>query len=259
MLLDRRRLARLIELSALERNLTGPERLLREQDVALLIKAAYDGASEAARGRVMAPGPPMPAGGWARAEFMARVQPMPTSAWPWSAVQAMAARGGGGGGGVGVVAVPKPVVPMRPAALILIRGQVESADASPGDRLPNRGTPEGAEWEALHRALDAWDTATITKWIGPQGWMNPSGATPGGASGTNHDGATSGAPSGGMAPSQPVPVDPGPPLWRSPAVVATGAVAVVATGVAVYALARGSSVKRLEDRINAANDQEGER
>ncbi len=239
MLLDRRRLARLIELSALERSLTGPERLLREQDVALLIKAAYDEASEAAR-----------------AEFMARVQPMPTSAWPWSAVQATAARGGGG---VGVVAVPKPVVPMRPAALILIRGQVESADASPGDRLPSRGTPEGAEWEALHRALDAWDTATITKWIGPQGWMNPSGATPGGASGTNHDGATSGAPSGGMAPSQPVPVDPGPPLWRSPAVVATGAVAVVATGVAVYALARGSSVKRLEDRINAANDQEGER
>lgn len=239
MLLDRRRLARLIELSALERSLTGPERLLREQDVALLIKAAYDEASEAAR-----------------AEFMARVQPMPTSAWPWSAVQAMAARGGGG---IGVVAVPKPIVPMRPAALILIRGQVEPADASPGDRLPNRGTPEGAEWEPLHRALDAWDTATITKWIGPQGWMNPSGATPGGASGTNHDGATSGAPSGGMAPSQPVPVDPGPPLWRSPAVVATGAVAVVATGVAVYALARGSSVKRLEDRINAANDQEGER
>lgn len=239
MLLNWHRVARLIDLSALEHVLTGPERMLREQDVAQLIKAAYDEASEAAR-----------------AEFMARVQPMPTSAWPWSAVQAMAARGGGG---IGVVAVPKPVVPMRPAALILIRGQVESADASPGDRLPNRGTPEGAEWEALHRALDAWDTATIRKWIGPQGWMNPSGATPGGASGSNHDGTTSGAPSGGMAPSQPVPVDPGPPLWRSPAVVATGAVAVVATGVAVYALARGSSVKRLEDRINAANDQEDER
>jgi hypothetical protein len=77
--ISRHRMTLLLELSALERTLTGPERMLREQDVARLIKAAYDEASEAAR-----------------AEFMARVQPMPTSAWPWSAVQAMVPRGGGG-------------------------------------------------------------------------------------------------------------------------------------------------------------------
>lgn len=239
MRISRHRITRLLELSALERTLTGPERMLREQDVAQLIKAAYDEATEPAR-----------------AEFMARVQPMPTSAWPWSAVQAMVSRGGGGG--IGVIAVPRPLA-MAPAALILVRGQAESADASPGDTLPARGTPEGAEWEPLYRALDAWDTATIARWIGQQGWMNPTGATPGGASGTSPDGSTSGAPAGGVVPTQPVPLDPPAPLWRSPVVVATGAVAVVATGVAVYALARSSDVRRLEDRINAAQRQEVER
>lgn len=240
MRISRHRMTRLLELSALERSLTGPERMLREQDVAQLIKAAYDEATDPAR-----------------AEFMARVQPMPTSAWPWSAVQAMAPRGGGGGG-IGIIAVPKPLA-VAPAALILIRGQAESADASPGDTLPARGTPEGAEWEPLYRALDTWDTATIARWIGPQGWMNPTGASPGGASGSSPDGSTSGPPAGGVVPTQPVPVDPAAPLWRSPVVVATGAVAVVATGVAVYALARSGDVKRLEDRINAAQRQEGER
>jgi hypothetical protein len=38
--------AKLVELSALERTLQGPERLLREEDVALLVKAAYDDATE---------------------------------------------------------------------------------------------------------------------------------------------------------------------------------------------------------------------
>jgi hypothetical protein len=239
MRISRHRITRLLELSALERTLTGPERMLREQDVAQLIKAAYDEATEPAR-----------------AEFMARVQPMPTSAWPWSAVQAMAPRGGGGGG-IGVI-VPKPLA-VAPAALILIRGQAESADASPGDTLPARGSLEGAEWEPLYRALDAWDTATIARWIGPQVWMNPTGASPGGASGTSPDGSTSGPPAGGVVPTQPVPVDPPAPLWGSPVVVATGAVAVVATGVAIYALARSGDVKRLEGRINAAQRQEAER
>ena len=80
MLLNRHRIAKLIELADLERRLAGPERLLREEDVALLVKAAYDDASEAAR-----------------AAFMARVQPMPVAAWPWSAVQVKVVRGNGGG------------------------------------------------------------------------------------------------------------------------------------------------------------------
>jgi hypothetical protein len=70
-LLDRHRVDKLIELTDLERTVAGPERTLREPDVATLIKAAYDDAEDTAR-----------------AAFMARVQSMPTSAWPWSAVQA---------------------------------------------------------------------------------------------------------------------------------------------------------------------------
>ena len=75
MLLNRHRIAKLIELTDLERRLTGPERMLREEDVALLVKAAYDDATDAAR-----------------AAFMARVQSLPVTAWPWSAVQVKAAR-----------------------------------------------------------------------------------------------------------------------------------------------------------------------
>src|SRR5690606_13913155 len=91
--IDRHRVASLVELSAAERTLKGPERQLREEDVKLLIKAAYDDATDAAR-----------------AGFMSRVQAMPTSAWPWSAVQVMTPRSGGGGklGTVGVT--PKPAM-----------------------------------------------------------------------------------------------------------------------------------------------------
>ena len=103
MLLDRHRVAQLIELSALERTVKGPERQLRAGDVEVLVKAAYDDAVDSAR-----------------AEFMARVQKMPSSAWPWSAVQVTAPRGGGGGGGGGLgslVAVPKPGTIPTPALL----------------------------------------------------------------------------------------------------------------------------------------------
>ncbi len=144
MYINRHRIAKLAELSALERTLQGPERLLQETNVALLVKAAYDDAKEPAR-----------------AEFMARVKTMPESAWPWSTVQSMAPRGGGGGGGIGggakVTFSPNPTL-YAPAALILIRGQADSADADPGDQLPTRGTPEAAPWEPLYKALDTWDT-----------------------------------------------------------------------------------------------------
>ena len=138
-LLDRHRVATLITLTDLERTVAGPERLLREPDVAMLIKAAYDDAVDTAR-----------------TAFMARVQKMPTSAWPWSAVQApppvarpprdVRPRGGGGLGNLGV---PQPVVPTTPALLILLRGQADTADADPGNQLPARGTPDGAAWEAV--------------------------------------------------------------------------------------------------------------
>jgi hypothetical protein len=100
----------------------------------------------------------------------------------------------GGGVAVSVLArrssfSPKPEL-YAPAALILIRGQAESADVDPGNRLPDRATPGGGRVGAAHKALDAWDTKVILAWIGPQGWMNPAagqvpkdtgnGAPPGG-------------------------------------------------------------------------------
>ena len=151
MLLNRFRVAQLIALSAAERGLTGPERIVRESDVAVLIKAAYDEASEAAR-----------------EAFMARVKPMPVSAWPWTAVQAARPREAvgtnGPGAKFGITTVPDPAAPGPvPALMILLRGQVSSADKSPGNELPTRGTPESLLWEPLYRALDTWDTTTITQ------------------------------------------------------------------------------------------------
>jgi hypothetical protein len=226
MLLDRHRVTRLIELADLERRVTGPERLLREEDASLFVKATYDDASDAAR-----------------AEFLARVKQMPTSAWPWSAVQANTPRVGGRGGTGGIVFSPAPGA-LAPAALILVRGQVDTIDADPGNRIPERGQPDGAAWEPLHKALDLWDTTTIKKWIAPQGWMTTSGTVAGqGQSGgvvpTTGDGVQPG--NGGMnngGSGQPGPQPPPPPpfSWRHPAVLVAGATTLSIIGVTLYAL-----------------------
>ena len=218
MLLDRHRIAKLIELADLERRLTGAERQQREEDVAHLIKAAYDDASEAAR-----------------AAFMARVQPMPVAAWPWSAVQVNAAHSRGGVAAAGVTGraitglSPTPTV-VAPPLLLLILGEAESADVDPGNRLPDRGTPEAAAWEPLYRALDRWDTAAIARWIGPQGWVRPGGAVTEPTSEPSAD-AT------GRAPDQTSPV---PSFsWRSPVVIAAGATIASTLGVVLFSLRRG--------------------
>jgi hypothetical protein len=223
MLLNRHRIAKLIELTDLERRLTGPERMLREEDVALLVKAAFDDATDAAR-----------------AAFMARVQSMPVTAWPWSAVQVKAGRsavvsGPGGRITMGLSTRPEVVVP---PALLLIRGEAETADAEPGDRLPERGAPE---WEPLHRALDAWDTAAVIPWIGPQGWISPGGA----AAQHTDDGATSGQPADGTSGSPGTgSTPPAPPAtstfsWRNPAVIAVGTTVASTVGVVLFSLRRG--------------------
>ncbi len=238
MLLDRNRVAKLVELTAWERSLRGPERMIREEDVALLIKAAYADATEESR-----------------AAFMAKVSKYPTSAWPWSSVQAVPmtpARGGGGT--MDIAANPVPVVPSTPALLILIRGQAESADADPGNRLPSRGAVEAAEWEPLHKALDAWDTAALLRWVGPQGWISPAGATAGAPKQDTPSADPTGGSSGLPAPQSSPPV----PLWQQPGVIAAGAVAVVATGVTIYALTRPSDKDRLEAEL-LRRQQEGTR
>ena len=228
MLLNRHRLLRLIELTELERRVSGPERMLREEDVALLVKAAYDDATDLAR-----------------AEFLTRVRPMPTSAWPWSAVQAMTPRSGNArsGGVTNVVYSPAPGA-LAPAALVLLRGQADGADADPGNRVPDRGQPDAATWEPLHKALDLWDTATIKKWIGPQGWVAGGMAT--GSVSPNAGGAGQppggGQPNGGGQPSgstgqtETSPPTTMPFSWRHPAVIATGASVATTVGVTLYAL-----------------------
>jgi hypothetical protein len=238
MLLDRHRIAKLIELADLERRLTGAERQQREEDVALLIKAAYDDASDAAR-----------------AAFMARVQPMPVTAWPWSAVQvdATRSRSGVAAGGVaagsaaravtgraitGLSATPTAAVP---PLLLLIRGEAESADVDRGNRLPDRGAPEAATWEPLYRALDRWDTLAIAGWIGPQGWVSPSGAVTGppteeGATSGKSTGATGSSPGEGGALGQPASASS--LTWRSPAVIAAGATVASTLGVVLFSLRR---------------------
>ena len=227
--IDRHRVARLVELSAAERTAKGPERQLREEDVRLLIRAAFDDATDAAR-----------------ADFKSRMEKFPTSAWPWSAVQATAPRSGGGIDSLGLAfVVPKPA--MTPALLVLIRGQADSADIDPGNRLPDRGTPEAAAWETLHKALDTWDTPKITRAIGPQGWVSMIGGGSGHVPKDTDSEPTSGAPPGGKSPGMPAgggAPAPQPPAemptisFKHPAVIAAGAAVIVAGGVVVYALNR---------------------
>jgi len=237
MLLDRHRVAKLVELSALERTLQGPERLLREEDVALLVKAAYDDATEAAR-----------------AEFMARIKSYPETTWPWSTMQSMAPRGGGGGVGPGVKVVlsAKPEL-YAPAALILIRGQAESADADPGNRLPDRAAPEGAPWIPLHHALDTWDTKAILAWVGPQGWMNPAaGQVPK----DTGNGTTPQPNKGGELPVPQPPASGSAVTWKHPAVLAAGGVVVVVGAVALYNASQQRDRRRLEEALEAQEEQQ---
>ena len=226
MLLDRHRLLRLIELAELELRVIGPERMLREEDVALLVKAAYDDATDLAR-----------------AEFLARVKPIPTSAWPWSAVQAMTPRSNARN--THVLYSPAPGA-LAPAALMLLRGQADGIDADPGNRIPDRGQPDAGTWEPLHKALDLWDTATIKKWVGPQGWVAGGMAAsqappkPGGLGGQPNGGQSNGGaqpnagqPNGGYTETPPAAM---PFSWRHPAVMATGATVATTVGITLYAL-----------------------
>ncbi|MEZ4454852.1 MAG: hypothetical protein R3B09_35710 [Nannocystaceae bacterium] len=247
MLVDRHRIRQLITLSALERTLQGPERLLREEDVAILIKGAYDDATASAR-----------------AAFMERVKKYPESAWPWSAVASMTPRGGGGGGG-GLVIVAVPSGPKSPAVLTLLMGQADSPDADPANRLPPRGSPEGDEWEPLYKALESWDTATIEKYLGPGGWRTPGGTSAGQGAGDNP--GTSGAPQdggnvgpsgsgGGNGDSRPS-GNGGPPATQAMAVprwvwglaIAGGTVLMVGTGVALYRRGSRPAARSLEDEL----------
>lgn len=248
--IDRDRVARLIELSAAERTLTGPARLLREDEVAQLVRAAYDDASDAARAR-----------------FMSRIERAPESAWPWSAVQALGVRSAVGIGGV--IGLPKPAANLPPAATILLLGQVDSPEIDPGDRVPARNTPEAASWEPLYKAIETWDTATIKQWLHPLGWSMPGTSGPpaeappdaGVTTGTSPSGGTpaGGQPgNGGIVPSESsgaaVPTE---SPWTTERVAMVAGAAAIVTSIAVYSavsLARSRELARMSERLRA---QEG--
>lgn len=229
-LLDRHRVARLVELSALERVAQGAERLRGEEDVAYLIQAAYNDATEAAR-----------------ADFMARVGKLPTGEWPWTAVRSSVPRSAMVGASLGSVSVgPRPSA--APLLLVLLRGQAESADADPGNRLPVRHTPEAAAWEPLYRALDAWDTPTIVQSIGPQGWTSASTASAGSPA---REGGTPAPAGDGKDLPAPQPAGEWTIPWTHPAMLAAGAVVVVAAGTVLYTLAQERGRRRLEEALGA--------
>lgn len=235
MQLDRHRLQQLIALSGLEQTLTGPERMLRQDEVSDFLKTAFTDATERAR-----------------ADFVSRMRDQ--ADFPWSAVRATRARGGGG------ASFALPVAVLAPPALVLLRGQAETIEADPGNRLPDRGSAGAAEWEFLHRALDAWDTQTILRAVGPVGWINPSQEyVPWDTDG----GATSGAPAGAARPApdapSPAPGDGGvpapatPPRPRVYTYLAATAGIGAAVGVTVLVLRRSreNARQRLADALRA--------
>lgn len=253
-LVDRYRVVKTIELSALDRKLKGPERLLREGEVSNHVKTTYDDAS-----------------GAGRAEFMALIKKMPLANFPWSAVSVAAPAVDKGKGGPGdLIVVPKPAsgAGTTPAILALLRSQVDTPEADPGNRIPERGSFEGLEFEPLYAALDTWNTSVLLKWASPQGWAVPgSGApkeplppdglpNPGVVPPKSDPAGTQGAP----AQPAPGPVPPPPPLddaalvpgpkWPQTAVLVAGGVTLaVVVGTSVYWLTSRHDTRRLEDAL----------
>lgn len=240
--LDRHRVWQLIDLSAAEPTAKGPERFVRENDLQQLIKAGWDDAKQPAR-----------------AEFQALVEKHMNN-WPWSAVQVLSTRGGGGGGGQ--IALPKPSLQTTPPLLVLLMGQVDFPDVDPGNRIPDRTSPEGAAWADFYRALDTWDVDTIKKWWSPTGWVVAGQATAGAAKDEGFDpggrgGETAGqtAPPGGATPTpasnSSLPATMTEP-WTTQRVVVVAGVTFVVTGIAVMSfmsLARARELARYHDAL----------
>lgn len=235
--LDRTRVSQLIDLNAAERTLTGVERTIREEQVAILIKAAFDEASDQAR-----------------TDFMARMKSFPVTAWPWSAVQTLPPPTPKPVGGGFSLQAKKFGGPDRvPALMILLYGQVTAADQSPGNDLPTRGTTEAFLYEPLFAALDAWDTTTIKRWIGPQSWSSGTGSQQPGTEqpAGEPEGSTSGPPADGSA----LPATTNVPIWRSrPVLIGTGVVVTTTlTLLSIRALLQASRTSsRLEERLRAS-------
>ncbi len=104
----------------------------------------------------------------ARRAFEDRMQHLPKEDHPWSAVRRLdpAAQMAAGTGEASQV----------PPAALLVLGQVDDDpdEDEDGNRLPDPGTKAAGPWTRLHDALERWDAAEISQWIGPLGWQPPS-------------------------------------------------------------------------------------
>jgi len=229
-ILDRNRVAQLEALASAERTLTGPERAMREAEVATLIKASFDDATDTAR-----------------AEFMAKVKPLPVANWPWSAVRAGTPRAAANykfePNVLGKAPPPKQM--SGPPLLILIMGQAATTESSAGNEIPDRTSAAGQAWAPLYAALDSWNTDVIKAWIGPTGWMDPTGVASGDASGE-----ASGPPADGVVDPAAVAVPskwPSLPTWAPMAAAAAGI--ALATGITAVAIVRTSDARRLKQQL----------
>jgi len=141
MIIDRHRTAALIQLSEIA-SAPAEVRSAKKEALEALIVALFQAATPEAR-----------------ATFIARVTLVPAEARPWSYVRPSQ-------DGLG------PSVP--PVLALLLGQQDDDPDSSEdGNRLPARSATEGASWLHLYSAFDRWDTATISQYIGPVGWMLP--------------------------------------------------------------------------------------
>jgi hypothetical protein len=242
MLVDRHRTAAVIALS----RVPVAERAAHQEALEMLLVHLYQSATSAAR-----------------EAFRKRMDPLPQSQKPWGALDR-----------------PSPTQwlglgPPVPAVLILLLGQQDDDpdSAEDGNRLPDRDSKGGETWIPLYAALDRWDTDLILQHIGPAGWQVPTprpvpldeglgvelvplapvftpittapqnAPAPSSGSGANGDGTGNGQtspPSNGTGVATP-PARPPTPLWRQPAVLASGAVVLTLGGLAVYALSRSRS------------------
>lgn len=239
MLVDRHRTAAVIALSKVPE----AERAAHQDALETLLVHLYQGATAAAR-----------------EAFRKRMDPLPQSQKPWAALER-----------------PSPTQwvglgPPVPAVLVLLLGQQDDDpdSAEDGNRLPDRDSKEGAPWIPLYAALDRWDTDAILQHIGPAGWHVPAPrpvpldegfgvelvpvtpvfttaspapstapATDPGGNGTGSGPAL--APESGNGLAAPPAVPSSTPLWRQPAVLASGAVVITLGGLALYALSRPRS------------------
>lgn len=244
MLIDRHRTAAVIALSRVPE----AERAAHQDALETLLVHLYQSATAAAR-----------------EAFRKRMDPLPQSQKPWGALERPSPAQWVGLG------------PPVPAVLILLLGQQDDDpdSAEDGNRLPDRDSKEGAPWIPLYAALDRWDTDAILQHIGPAGWHVPAprpvpldegfgaelvpvpavfttspstapasdGNAPSGNSTSNGTSPSSNgpapAPESGVAAPPAVPTST--PMWRHPAVLASGAVVITFGGLALYALSRPRS------------------